>query len=71
MSCIRLIPQVITKRHKSLEERLVVLGVLSDDIDDLLNWITTTRKQIDETVKPPSDIPQLIQQISGIKVRKM
>ena len=71
MSCIQLTPQVITKRHKSLEERLVVLGVLSDDIDDLLNWITTTRKQIDETGEPPSDIPQLIQQISGIKVSKM
>ena len=56
------------ERQKVLEERLVVLGSLSDDIEDQFGWLTRTRVVIEEGEDPGQEMQDLIEAINKIKV---
>lgn len=60
--------RAIMARQKALEERLVILGALSDDIEDQFIWINKVQLGIEEAEEPSVDINHLIDDINNIKV---
>ena len=54
-----------------LEDRLVVLGALSDELEDQLVWIDRVRRGLDEAPEPGTTVTVLLQEIYDVKVNNV